>query len=70
MDAKQNKSAAYFICDYVLYMVAYFVCSGTLLARLTGFFAMPLWLSNVLMSLPSILQITQLLGAYRYNNSP
>ncbi|MEG0769503.1 MAG: MFS transporter [Ruthenibacterium sp.] len=70
MDAKQNKSAAYFICDYVLYMVVYFVCSGTLLARLTGFFAMPLWLSNVLMSLPSILQITQLLGAYRYNNSP
>ncbi len=59
MDKKHNL----FIYDNMLTMGAYWVCSGTIVAAMTNYYNLPLWLANILTSITATLMLLQMPGA-------
>ncbi|MEG0910312.1 MAG: MFS transporter [Ruthenibacterium sp.] len=64
-----QKNARNFILDNSFSMSAYWVCSGTVIASLTSYYALPLALSNAITGLTSTLLVLQLLGGFLYTRT-
>ena len=61
-----SKIARFFIYDNMLSMGAYWICSGTVVAALTSYYAIPLSLTNILTGLPATLALLQMVGGLFY----
>ncbi|MEG1875242.1 MAG: hypothetical protein RR185_06685, partial [Angelakisella sp.] len=64
-----TRASRAFIFDYALTMVAYFVCGGAIIARLTEYFHTPLAVANAIIALPAILPLAQIWGGHLFSNS-
>ena len=58
-----------FIVDNMFSCVAYWTCSGALIAKLTQYFGFSLSVSNMLLSFQSMLLVLQLFGGYAYGRA-
>lgn len=65
----RHKAAGNFIWDYTLSMTVYWMCTGTLIAKLTESHGMSVALSNMVVSLPSMLLVLQLFGGFLYSKT-
>lgn len=58
--------AVLFLAEHILSMMAYWVCTGPVLAKLTEYLALPLGVSNMITQLTSTLLMLQLAGGVWY----
>lgn len=61
-----KRDARDFILDNLFSMSAYWTCTGTVIASLTSYYAMPLPIANLLTGLTATLLMLQLLGGFWY----
>lgn len=62
-----GKKLRLFLGEYITAMVAYWICTGFIIAKLTDYFQLPLGLSNILTSLSSMFLVLQPLGGIFYS---
>lgn len=62
-----GKKLRLFLGEYSTAMVAYWICTGFIIAKLTDYFQLPLGLSNILTSLSSMFLVLQPLGGIFYS---
>lgn len=67
-----QKNALRFLFDNAFSSAVYWAAAGTVLASLAGYYELPLWLSNALLGLTTVLPLAQLAGAplYRRQKQP
>lgn len=64
-----QRGARYFLWDNMLSMAAFWASAGTVVAGLTGYYRLPLTLSNVIVGLTATLPFLQLLGGRLYRRA-
>lgn len=62
-----GKKLRLFLGEYITAMVAYWICTGFIIAKLTEYFELPLGVSNILTSLSSMFLVLQPLGGVLYS---
>lgn len=65
----QRKIPKLFICDYTLCMTVYWMCTGTLIAKLTESLGMSVAMANIVVALPSMTLTLELLGGFVYSKT-
>lgn len=65
----RKKIPKLFIWDYTLCMTVYWMCTGTLIAKLTESLGMSVALANIVVALPSMTLTLELIGGFAYSKT-
>lgn len=65
----RKKIPKLFIWDYTLCMTVYWMCTGTLIAKLTESLGMSVAMANIVVALPSMTLTLELIGGFAYSKT-